>query len=115
MSDPAVLDGAQAVRKGAELPLDRVQPWLASVGLTGEVEVLQFPRGWSNLTYLLRVGDREIVLRRPPPGVTIATAHDMKREHRILSALSQVWDKAPKPIALAEDPEILGAPFYVME
>lgn len=114
MSD-TVLDGAQTVRKGAELPLERLAPWLKSVGLDGDVEILQFPKGWSNLTYLLRVGEREIVLRRPPPGVVIASAHDMKREHRILSALSPLWDKAPKPIALAEDPDILGAPFYVME
>jgi aminoglycoside phosphotransferase (APT) family kinase protein len=115
MTHEAILDAAQAPRKGAELPLDRVQPWLASVGLPGDVEVLQFPRGWSNLTYLLKVGGRDVVLRRPPPGVAIATAHDMKREHRILSALSSVWDKAPRPIALCEDPAVLGAPFYVME
>lgn len=115
MSDSSVLDGAQTVRQGAELPLDRIAPWLDSVGLRGEVEVLQFPKGWSNLTYLLRVGEKEIVLRRPPPGVAIATAHDMKREYRILSALAPVWNKAPRPIALAEDPAILGAPFYVME
>lgn len=111
----SILDGAQGVRKGAELPLERIEPWLNSVGLSGSVEVLQFPKGWSNLTYLLRVGDKEIVLRRPPPGVAIATAHDMKREYRILSAVSPLWSKAPRPIALAEDPSILGAPFYVME
>lgn len=114
MSD-SVLDAATKVRQGAELPLDVLGPWLKSVGLGGEIEVLQFPRGWSNLTYLLRVGGRDVVLRRAPPKVAIASAHDMKREHRILSALSSVWPKAPRPIALCEDPALLGAPFYVME
>lgn len=114
MSD-SVLDAAAKVRQGAELPLEVLGPWLRSVGLAGDVEVLQFPRGWSNLTYLLRVGGRDVVLRRAPPKVAIASAHDMKREHRILSALSSVWPKAPRPIALCDDPSILGAPFYVME
>ena len=114
MSDP-VLDAASKVRSGAELPLDTLAPWLAGVGLSGPVEVLQFPRGWSNLTYLLRVGGREVVLRRAPPKVAIASAHDMKREHRILAALSALWPKAPRPLALCEDPALLGAPFYLME
>jgi aminoglycoside phosphotransferase (APT) family kinase protein len=114
MSD-LVLDAAAKVRSGAELPLEALAPWLASVGLVGPVEVLQFPRGWSNLTYLLRVGGEELVLRRAPPKVAIASAHDMKREHRILAALSPRWPKAPRPIAVCDDPALLGAPFYLME
>lgn len=109
------LDRAEQVRKGAELDLEKLRSWLAQHGLPGEIEVRQFPRGYSNLTYLLRVGEREVVLRRPPVGVKIASAHDMGREHRILSNLSKVWSKAPRPIAFCEDESVLGAPFYVME
>jgi len=109
------LDRAETVRKGAELDLTRLRAWLEPHGVTGELEVLQFPRGYSNLTYLLRAGDREIVLRRPPLGVKIASAHDMSREHRILSKLRAVWPKVPRTIAFCEDESILGAPFYVME
>lgn len=115
-----VLDRPESVRAGAELDLARLSSWLEARGLSGAVEVLQFPRGYSNLTYLLRItsarGDvRELVLRRPPVGVQIASAHDMAREHRILSGLSTIWDKAPRAIGLETDPAVLGAPFYVME
>jgi aminoglycoside phosphotransferase (APT) family kinase protein len=55
------------------------------------------------------------VLRRPPFGNKVKTAHDMGREARILSAISPLYPKAPKPIAVCEDESILGAPFYVME
>jgi len=81
----------------------------------GAVRVQQFPSGYSNLTYLVHVGEAALILRRPPVGVEIATAHDMGREYRILSHLHPVYDKAPKPLALCEDPAVLGAPFYVME
>ena len=111
----SALDRPETVRAGAELDVTRLAPWLAAQGLPGAIEVLQFPRGYSNLTYLLRVGDHEIVLRRGPPGVKIASAHDMGREHKILSHLSKVWPKVPRVIALAEDESILGGPFYVME
>ncbi len=111
----AALDRPERIREGAELDVLRLEPWLAAQGLPGAIEVLQFPRGYSNLTYLLRVGGREVVLRRGPPGVKIASAHDMGREHRILSRLSKVWPKVPRVIALAEDESILGGSFYVME
>nr|WP_255604128.1 phosphotransferase family protein [Oscillochloris sp. ZM17-4] len=77
--------------------------------------VAQFPRGYSNLTYLLQLGDRDLVLRRPPFGANIKSAHDMGREHRILSALAGRYARAPRPLAYSDDPAILGAPFYVME
>ena len=109
------LDRPETVRAGAELDVARLAAWLPSVGLEGAIEVLQFPRGYSNLTYLLRVGEREVVLRRGPPGVKIASAHDMGREHRILSRLSAVWPKVPRTLALCEDESVLGSPFYVME
>jgi aminoglycoside phosphotransferase (APT) family kinase protein len=81
----------------------------------GPLELLQFPGGHSNLTYLLRFGDREYVLRRPPLGPVAPTAHDMTREYRVLSALWAVLPLAPRPYLLCEDPAVVGATFYVME
>jgi len=81
----------------------------------GPLEVSQFPGGHSNLTYLLRYGPDEYVMRRPPLGPLVPKAHDMTREHRVLSALWPVFPPAPRPFLLCEDPGVIGAPFYVME
>ena len=81
----------------------------------GPLAVRQFPGGHSNLTYCLAFGSREYVLRRPPLGPVAPTAHDMAREHRVLSALWPVFPPAPRPYVLCEDPSVIGAPFYVME
>jgi aminoglycoside phosphotransferase (APT) family kinase protein len=64
---------------------------------------------------LIRAGDRELVLRRPPIGAKIKTAHDMSREYRILSHLHPVYQKVPRPLLFCDDESVLGAPFYVME
>ena len=111
------IDPSAAVRKGEELDIDSLEKYLrrALPAVKGPLVVEQFPRGFSNLTYLLRVGEEQFVLRRPPFGVNIKTAHDMSREHRILSHLSERWDKAPKPLLYCEDESIIGAPFYIME
>jgi aminoglycoside phosphotransferase (APT) family kinase protein len=77
--------------------------------------VLQFPKGHSNLTYLVRVGDREVVLRRPPFGASVKSAHDMKREYDMLLALEGVYPRAPRPIAFCEDESLIGARFYLMD
>lgn len=77
--------------------------------------VLQFGIGNSNLTYLLRVGTREFVMRRPPLGPLLPTAHDMHREFRVLDALKSTDAPAPRPVAYSDDLSILGAPFYIME
>jgi aminoglycoside phosphotransferase (APT) family kinase protein len=61
------------------------------------------------------MGERDLVLRRPPFGAKIKTAHDMGREHRILSHLIRVYSRVPRPLAFCEDESVLGAPFYVME
>ncbi|HZJ48193.1 MAG TPA: phosphotransferase family protein [Acidimicrobiia bacterium] len=108
---------ARPVRVGEEIDVDALQRWMAVhvPGLGGPIEVDQFPSGHSNLTYLIRVGDRQLVLRRPPFGARVKSGHDMSREYRILSHLQPVWSKAPTPIASCEDPSILGAPFYLME
>jgi aminoglycoside phosphotransferase (APT) family kinase protein len=84
-------------------------------GLSGDMVIEQFPSGFSNLTYLIRVGDTELVLRRPPFGRKAKTAHDMGREFRILKALGGVYPYTPKPLLYSEAPEVMGCPFYVME
>jgi aminoglycoside phosphotransferase (APT) family kinase protein len=86
-------------------------------GVTGPFTLEQFTGGYSNLTYLVRAGDRELVLRRPPFGASaIKSGHDMAREFRVLSALSGVYRRAPRPLFYCEAAESpTGAPFYVME
>ncbi|MCI0529388.1 MAG: phosphotransferase family protein [Nitrospira sp.] len=83
--------------------------------VSGPLIVEQFPGGHSNLTYLVRWGEKEMVLRRPPFGNRVKTAHDMGREYRVLSRLHKVYVPAPRPLAYCEDGSILGAPFYLME
>jgi aminoglycoside phosphotransferase (APT) family kinase protein len=111
------IDTAGQVRPGEELPVVALERYLTRhiPGLQGRLTVRQFPGGYSNLTYLLRVGGRELVLRRPPVGVQIAAAHDMSREYRVLAGLSRVYTKAPQPLLYCEDMSIIGATFYVME
>ena len=79
------------------------------------IDVEQFPGGHSNLTYLVRLGGHEFVLRRPPFGPVAPTAHDMPREYRLLVAINPVYPLAPRPYLLCEDLSIIGAPFYLME
>ena len=81
----------------------------------GELEVEQFPSGASNLTYLLKIGAWEGVLRRPPMGLIPPKAHDMGRESGILSKLNAAYPLAPKPYFFTDDESVIGAPFYVME
>lgn len=121
MSTADPLDAARPVRPGEELDLERLGSYLrehldATGGeLPASLAVEQFPSGFSNLTYLLRLGDRELVLRRPPFGNRVKSAHDMGREHRVLSALAPVYPLAPRPLLYCDDEAVLGAPFYVME
>jgi aminoglycoside phosphotransferase (APT) family kinase protein len=77
--------------------------------------VEQFPGGHSNLTYLLRFGAQEFVMRRPPFGPVPPKAHDMAREYRILDAVHPVYPLAPRPFVLCEDASVIGSVFYVME
>ena len=77
--------------------------------------VEQFPGGHSNLTYLLRFGSQEFVMRRPPFGPVPPRAHDMAREYRILEAVHPVFPLAPKPYVLCEDAGVIGSTFYLME
>jgi aminoglycoside phosphotransferase (APT) family kinase protein len=100
---------------GIDVP--RLSSWLAET-LPGEgpitaIELLA--GGRSNLTYLLRLGDRRVVLRRPPLGHVLPTAHDMRREHTVLSALAGSDVPVPTPLALCSDEEVIGATFYLMD
>ena len=81
----------------------------------GRLVVKQYPCGHSNLTYLLRLDEREIVLRRPPFGSKVKSAHDMSREYGVLSRLHSAYGLAPKVLLYCEDESILGSPFYLME
>ena len=114
---PTPVDEPREVRPGEELELGRLMPFLRDriEGLAGDPEVRQFPSGYSNLTYLLRFGDRDLVLRRPPFGRTPRTGHDMQREYTVLRSLQGVFPYCPEPLVFSDDPSILGAPFYVME
>jgi aminoglycoside phosphotransferase (APT) family kinase protein len=81
-----------------------------------QVSITQFPGGFSNLTYSIKLDELELVLRRPPFGAKISKAHDMVREFSILEALQKAgYHKIPKPILCCQDESILGAPFFVME
>lgn len=110
-------DQAGNVRTGEELPIEKLQSFLVEQlsEKSGELVVDQFPGGASNLTYLLTYGGRQMVLRRPPFGSKVKSAHDMGREHKVLTALSESYGKAPKPLIYTEDESIIGAPFYIME
>jgi len=95
----------------------RLWPWLAE--RVPELDpdrtvVRQIAGGRSNLTFELADGDTAFVLRRPPLGLTQATAHDMDREHRVLTALAHSPVPVPAPVAFCDDDAVLGAPFYVM-
>ncbi|MCI0693294.1 phosphotransferase family protein [candidate division KSB1 bacterium] len=111
------LDQPRAIRAGEELNTNQLEAYLKAKlsELLGSLAIQQFPSGYSNLTYLLRFGERELVLRRPPFGAKIKTAHDMAREYRILTNLIQVYPKVPMPLLYCDDESIIGAPFYVME
>jgi aminoglycoside phosphotransferase (APT) family kinase protein len=111
------IDQPGEVREDERLDLGRLSAFVlgAVPGATGPVEVSQFRKGHSNLTYLVTVGGREAVLRRAPRGANIKSAHDMRREFTILGALQGIYPKAPRPLAFCDDESIIGARFYLME
>jgi aminoglycoside phosphotransferase (APT) family kinase protein len=104
-------------RDDEQLELARLEPWLREhlEGAEGALRVAQFRGGRANLTYLLCFGAREFVLRRPPLGPIPAGAHDMGREHRVLSRLWRHFPLAPRCYLHCTDPDLIGAPFQVME
>jgi aminoglycoside phosphotransferase (APT) family kinase protein len=110
------IDQAAPVRQDEGLDTAALARYLQAnlPGAAGPLVVAQFPGGFSNLTYLLQLGAEELVLRRPPLGAAIKSAHDMGREYRVLSALYNVYPKVPRPLLYCDDPAVIGAPFYVM-
>jgi aminoglycoside phosphotransferase (APT) family kinase protein len=112
------IDAPHAVRAGEELDVEKVAEYLRATlpePLAGAPEVGQFAGGASNLTYLLRYPERQLVLRRAPFGHKAKGAHDMVREAHVMEALSKVYPYVPAIVAICEDEGVLGAPFYVME
>jgi aminoglycoside phosphotransferase (APT) family kinase protein len=116
MSQVEIKDTA-LIRSGEEINVASLEGYLRGKlpEASGPLTVEQFPGGHSNLTYCLRMGGREYVLRRPPVGPVAPTAHDMIREYRVLKALQGHFPPAPEPYVLCEDPSVIGVPFYVME
>jgi aminoglycoside phosphotransferase (APT) family kinase protein len=114
----ATVDDLIGVRADERFDEEALFRWLASLdGVPqGRPDVTQFGGGKANLTYLLTFPDgSELVLRRPPLGPVAEGAHDMAREHRVLSRLWRSFDKAPRAVALCEDPAVIGSPFFLME
>ncbi|HVU67831.1 MAG TPA: phosphotransferase family protein [Ktedonobacteraceae bacterium] len=111
-------DDTIAVRAGEELDWAAVEVYLRAhipgIG-SGALAVRQFPSGASNLTYLLRLGAWEGVLRRPPLGPVAPKAHDMRREAGLLERIHPVFPLAPRPYVFCGDLSVMGVPFYVME
>ena len=112
-SDPGTVPGVPGIDK----PL-RLAKWLAGAGLTdlGELRAVQLISGGrSNLTYRLDLDGGTIVLRRPPLGHVLPTAHDMSREYRVITALRDTAVPVPRPLASCPDADVVGAPFYLMQ
>lgn len=108
----------QEVRKGEELPAVKLKQFLQENHLIGSIEselfVKQFTHGYSNLTYLLSIENKEYVLRKPPIGA-IKRGHDMSREFKVQSAVKKEFSKVPKMFAYTDDAAVLGSEFYIME
>jgi len=113
----AKIDKATKIRKGEGLNENSLKRFLINKLnlLNGEIKILQFPSGFSNLTYLINFNNKEYVLRRPPYGANIKSGHDMYREYNILNGLKNIYNKTPKPFIYSDDLKIIGAPFYIME
>lgn len=114
-------DRAAEPRPDAALPIAPLAAYLLAAlpelraDFDEEIIVERMGQGYSNLTYLVEIGTREFVVRRPPLGANIATAHDMGREVKVLTGLAHVYDRVPRVLLHCEDAAVIGAPFYVME
>jgi aminoglycoside phosphotransferase (APT) family kinase protein len=111
-----LVDQPGNIRPGEELDAAKLEPYLREKfpHAGGELKIRQYPSGHSNLTYAVRLGDEQFVLRRPPFGSKVKSAHDMGREFRVLAKLHGVYPPAPEVLFYCDDDGILGAPFYVM-
>ena len=111
------LDQTAPVRSGEELNKSALLHYLNGQFQKEETDlnIQQFPAGFSNLTYLIHFAGQELVLRKPPIGAKIKSGHDMGREHKVLAGLGSIYHKIPKVHAYCDDPAVLGTPFYLME
>ncbi len=111
------IDRPKEVRKGEELDMSRLAPYLAQLNptWTGDFVVTQFPGGYSNLTYNINIGGQDIILRRPPYGAKIKGGHDMGREYNVQKLLKPHFDKVADVYDHCKDESIIGAEFYLME
>ncbi len=100
------------------LPVEALKAFLHKENLIIDPQsaliVHQYPGGYSNLTYRLEIEEKTYVLRRPPAGA-IKRGHDMGREYKVLSKLHPIFPKVPKTYLYTDAPEVIGAPFYLME
>ena len=110
-------EDTKPIRVGEELNVENLKNYLRENldAESDEIEISQFPAGSSNLTYCIEIGGAEYVLRRPPFGNTVKSAHDMSREFNVLSQLSKVYKPAPKPLIYCNDEAVIGSEFYLME
>ncbi len=108
------MSDTKPIRQGEELNIENLSNYLQDK-ISGEISIEQFPAGNSNLTYCVKIGETEYVLRRPPFGNTVKSAHDMSREFNVLDKLSAVYSPAPKPLFLCRDETVIGSEFYLME
>ena len=111
------MSDTKPIRQGEELNVENLQAFLReNLNVqTNEISISQFPAGSSNLTYLIVIGASEYVLRRPPFGNQVKSAHDMSREFNVLSKLSNFYAPAPKPLIYCADENVIGSEFYLME
>lgn len=113
-----MLDQPIETRTGEELDQQRLQNYLRDKvpGFDQEISIKQFPGGYSNLTYFVLAGEHEYVLRRPPFGANIKSAHDMEREFTVLTKLHEAgFTKVPDAVHLCVDESVMGVKFYLMK
>ena len=111
------IDAPELIRPEQSLDLVRLSEYLRTKmeGLSGEIELAQFLSGHSNLTYLVRFGNLEFVIKREPSGSKAKSAHDMGREYRILSNIHGRYPLGPKVFDYCEDESVIGGKFCTME
>jgi aminoglycoside phosphotransferase (APT) family kinase protein len=114
-TDSVFMNDTKPIRQGEELNRDNLAEFLRDKIGVGNIEISQFPSGNSNLTYCIKIGETEYVLRRPPFGNQVKSAHDMSREFNVLEKLSSVYQPAPKPLIYCADESVIGSEFYLME
>jgi aminoglycoside phosphotransferase (APT) family kinase protein len=112
---PLVADDPEWTRLAEYLRQQLPASGIDASQLAAEMDIAQFPGGHSNLTYLVRFGAFDLVVRRPPPGPLPANAHDIGREHAWLSALHPLFPLAPQPYLFCDDPNVIGSVFCAME